>query len=264
MQCPQKRSWLIALVIAATAAMLSATPMASARAGQLSPLPPACKGNAISLGEFRPFSAKVWDKDSWKRGKPPRAVISAQRKKLKCAAGPGHQAAMQTLWQRDKGSFYQHRKRLKRLFINYTWQGAIYPESSWFSLPELKPYVAAALAEAAGDYTGTNMPGWTMVQMSKGEGHLKPGSRSTDCGYGWLAITCPYGDEHGVPEMGGYGEMLNPVKNAYVAARMYGAQGFSAWHGDQHVANWNLHYTGKFDIRDALGGLTFGQALRAG
>lgn len=149
-----------------------------------------------------------------------------------------------------------------RANINHVWSGAVYPDSSWFGLPELKPYVAAALAEAAGRYTGTNMPGWTMVQVSKGEGALKPGSRSTDDGWGWLAITAPFGDSFGVTAFGGYEQMLNPVKNAYVAALMYGESGLVPWHGTQFVTDSGAHYTGRFDLSSVLGGLTFGQALR--
>jgi hypothetical protein len=171
---------------------------------------------------------------------------------------------MQQRWAADRAAFHHYARRLHREFINYTWDGAVFPSGTWFTLPKLKPYVAAALAEAAGDYTGTNMPGWTFVQMSRGEGDLRPGSRSTDGGWGWLAVTAPYGASFGVGEMGGYGEMLNPVKNAYVAARMYGAVGTGGWYGSRYVTCWDCHYHGKFDIRDALGGLTFGRALRVG
>lgn len=152
--------------------------------------------------------------------------------------------------------------------INRTWPGAVFgtETAKWEALPKLPPYVGAALAEAAGKYTGTGMPGWTMEQVSLGEGDLKPGSRSTDDGWGWLAITRPFGDSFGVPQMGGYEQMLNPVKNAYVAARMWGGNPShfgpgGTWHGSSHVTDENKHYTGTYDLRDALGGHSFKEAL---
>lgn len=145
--------------------------------------------------------------------------------------------------------------------INKTFPGAIYPSAEWSSLPELAFPVAAALAEAAGKWAGTGMPGVTMAQVSKGEGALKPGSRSTDDGWGWLAITRPYGDSYGVGGFGGYEAMLNPVLNAAVAARMFGAQGLGAWYGQKFVTSSNAHYSGDYDIRNSLGGKTFGEAV---
>jgi TP901 family phage tail tape measure protein len=151
--------------------------------------------------------------------------------------------------------------------INHVWPGAVLGgEGDWNGLPALPKYVAAALAEAAGDYIGSDMPGWTMVQVSEGEGALKPGSRSTDDGWGWLAITRPFGDSFGVPQMGGYEQMLNPVKNAYVAARMWGGSSShfgsgGTWHGSSHVTDPDHHYEGNYDISDAMGGKTFGEAI---
>lgn len=152
--------------------------------------------------------------------------------------------------------------------LNKTFPGAVFgPETSkWESLYQMPPYVGAALAEAAGKYAGTGMPGWTMEQVSLGEGDLKPGSRSTDDGWGWLAITKPFGDSFGVPQMGGYDAMLNPVKNAYVAARMWGGSSShfgsgGTWHGSSHVTDENKHYTGAYDVRNALGGLSFAEAI---
>ena len=148
--------------------------------------------------------------------------------------------------------------------INRRFRGALYPSSAWNALPELSFNVAAALAEAAGDWAGTDMPGVTFAQMSKGEGALKPGSMGDDNGdgkpdgYGWLAITRPYGDGYGVKN---YEDMLNPVLNAAVAAKMYGAQGIGAWYGDRFVTNQNAHYSGGYDIRKSLGGMSFAEAV---
>lgn len=176
---------------------------------------------------------------------------------------------MRARWASDRRAFDRYRQKILAQDINHVWAGAVYPDSSWFSLPQLPPYVLAALGEAAGRYVGSDMPGWTMVQVSRGEGDLKPGSRSQDDGWGWLAITAPYGDSLGVPEMGGYEQMLNPVRNAYVAARMWGAQPNhfgpgGTWHGSSFVSNPDQHYRGHFDLSRVLGGLTFGEALRAG
>jgi TP901 family phage tail tape measure protein len=151
--------------------------------------------------------------------------------------------------------------------LNKTFPGAMYPSSAWSALPEMSFPIAAALAEAAGKWAGTNMPGVTMAQVSKGEGALKPGSMGDDNGdgspdgYGWLAITRPYGGSYGVGSLGGYPGMLNPVSNAAVAAKMYGAQGLSAWYGDKYVTSSNAHYTGGYDISNSLGGMTFGEAI---
>ncbi len=228
--------------------------------------PAGCKA-PVTASEFRGFSARVWRYSLWARGdhgEPKRATIRQQRHKLRCAAGPDHRQAMRERWRKDKRSFYRYRSKIMAANINYTWAGAVFPESAWFALPKLKPYVAAALAEAAGDYTGTNMPGWTFMQVSLGEGNLRPGSRSTDDGWGWLAITRPFADHLGIHSIGGYPAMLNPVKNAYVAALMYGERGIAPWYGIRHVTCWDCHYRGRFDIRTVLGGETFGEALRSG
>ena len=115
---------------------------------------------------------------------------------------------------------------------------------AWMSLTEMPFNVAAAIAEWAG------MPGVTMAQVSKGEGGLKPGSMGDDDldgdpdGYGWLAITRPYGAAYGVDKYGGYEGMLNPVANAIVAKGMYDSQGLGAWYGQRFVTDTNAHYSG--------------------
>lgn len=261
MQLLPKRLWLVVVLLASMIA-ISAPATASASADSERLGPPVCNGHYVTAKEFTPFSKAVWKEGPLGSKGASEKAIAAQRKKLKCAAGDGHRIAMQKRWRSDKKSFYKNREKLKRLFINYTWDGSVYPSSSWFTLPKLKPYVAAALAEAAGDYTGTNMPGWTMMQVSLGEGALRPGSRSADDGWGWLAITRPHADGYGVYKLGGYEAMLNPVKNAYIASLMYGDRGISPWYGTGHVTCTSCHYHGKFDIRDALGGLTYVQALR--
>jgi hypothetical protein len=236
-------------------------------AHQNQPLDP-CKGQSVTAQQFRPWSAEVWRLDRWMRERPMATTIATYRERLACAAGTGHRAAIRRRWGRDRAAFYRHRRSILAQNINHVWASAVYPEAAWFSLAELKPEVAAALAEKAGEVTGTEMPGWTMVQVSKGEGDLKPGSRSIDDGFGWLAITAPFGDNLGVPQLGGYWQMLNPVKCADVAARMWGSQPNhfgpgGTWHGSAFVTDPDKHYRGQLDLRRWLGGLTFAQALKA-
>lgn len=143
---------------------------------------------------------------------------------------------------------------------NRRFPGAMFPSSAWYDLPAMPFNVGAALAEWAG------MPGVTFAQVSKGEGALKPGSMGDDNGdgnpdgYGWLAITRPYGDSYGVSKFGGYEGMLNPVANAIIAGRMYASQGPGAWYGTKYVTDWNAHYTGP--LLRAEGGQVAGPLLK--
>lgn len=115
---------------------------------------------------------------------------------------------------------------------------------AWMGLTQMPFNVAAAIAEWAG------MPGVTMAQVSKGEGSLRPGSMGDDDGdgspdgYGWLAITRPYGEAYGVNKYGGYQGMLNPISNAIVAKGMYDARGLDPWYGQRYVTDTNAHYSG--------------------
>ena len=139
---------------------------------------------------------------------------------------------------------------------NHTFPGAVLQSDpgAWMSLTQMPFNVAAAIAEWAG------MPGVTMAQVSKGEGGLRPGSMGDDNvdgipdGFGWLAITRPYGDSYGVDRYGGYKGMLNPVSNAIVAKGMYDAQGLSAWYGQRFVTDTNAHYTGPL-LNKQMGGV---------
>jgi hypothetical protein len=72
------------------------------------PLDP-CGGQSVTAKQFAPFSAKVWNLDRWRRGKPKPAVFAAYQRKLDCAAGPGHRQAMQNQWSRDRGRYDRHR-----------------------------------------------------------------------------------------------------------------------------------------------------------
>lgn len=145
--------------------------------------------------------------------------------------------------------------------INHRYRPHWAPDYGGQTLPS---YVVAALAEAAG------APGRTMEQVTRGESgaHRKntarPGSAGVDPGgtkgYGMWAITWPYANSI-VRKYGGYPEMWNPVKNAAAMKEVLASNGLGAWYGDSHVTGSNLHYTGKYDIRNALGGMSFKEAL---
>lgn len=146
--------------------------------------------------------------------------------------------------------------------INHKWAPHWSPD---FGGPTLPSYVTASLAEAAG------MPGRTMEQVTRGESgsHTKdsarPGSAALDPngvtkGYGMWAITSPYSNPI-VSKYGGYNEMFNPVKNAAAADEVLAANGLGAWYGTGSVTGSNLHYKGSYDIRNALGGMSFKEAL---
>lgn len=140
--------------------------------------------------------------------------------------------------------------------INKVYPGIQAPDWSGYKLPG---YVIAALAQAAG------MPGRTMEQMTRGESLGRPGSWGHDAngystGYGLWAITDPYANDLAA-KVGGYKNFLNPVLNAWAANVIYRRQGLRAWYGDQYVTGGNLDYTGKYDIRKALGGYGYQGAL---
>lgn len=156
--------------------------------------------------------------------------------------------------------------------LNHRWPEADSTDgwARWGRAPSLKPQVVSALAEAAGRYMKIRVPGKTMMLAIRGESALKPGSSYDDPGptvkgWGLWAITSPYGNNLGVPQMGGYKEMLNPVKNALVMTLYYlnVKRGCGSWEGTWH--GWdsfgrvrtNLHYKGSYDIRKSLGGKTF-------
>lgn len=93
----------LALVSASTATAASTPTPAQASAKP----PPTCTAPV-----FRPFSAKVWNLDRWRRGQPKAKTIEAQRRRVKCA-GPGHRRAMQHRWRADKRAYYAERGRCR-------------------------------------------------------------------------------------------------------------------------------------------------------
>ena len=151
----------------------------------------------------------------------------------------------------------------------------VYPEhnsaSGDWGGETLPSFVVAALAEAAGDALGVDVPGVTMEQVTRGEsgsgskGSARPGATGVDPGgtkkgLGLWMITTGFNDAL-IAKYGGQTAMRNPVPNAAAMVAIYGSQGLGAWYGDGSVTGSNLHYTGNYDIRNALGGATFKEAL---
>ncbi len=135
----------------------------------------------------------------------------------------------------------------------------------------LPSYLVAALAEAAGQTLGISVPGVTMEQITRGESgahkanSARPGATGIDPGgtkgLGLWMITTGFNDAL-ISKYGGQTAMRNPVKNAAAMASIYQSNGLGAWYGDGSVTGSNLHYEGNYDIRNALGGATFRQALK--
>ena len=160
--------------------------------------------------------------------------------------------------------------KTKKGNINGIWPSADLAKnpSGWYALPTLPGYVIGALAEAAGRHFGIDVPGRTMMQMVMGEGAGKPGSQGTDPGgrtkgYGLWAVTTTYNDALVKRFGGSYGAMNNPVLNAAAMAHIYRDQGTGAWYGDSHVSNFNADWRGKYQLRNALGGISYSQALKS-
>lgn len=57
------------------------------------------------------FSAKTWRLIRWERGKPPKGVLAAHRRHLRCAAGPGHRKAIKERWRDNQRVYFEHRDR---------------------------------------------------------------------------------------------------------------------------------------------------------
>lgn len=103
-----------AVVMAAVAIAAGSVAQAAGVVGGVS-VPKSSKCEHVTAKAFKPFSEKAWRLSAWERGKPPKRVIRAQRKKLKCAVGPRHRAAMKRHWKSDKEAFYKHRgKKLRQ------------------------------------------------------------------------------------------------------------------------------------------------------
>lgn len=60
--------------------------------------------------QTKPFISRVWPLVKWERGKPKPIVIRVYKRRLLCAAGPGHRKAIRKRWRKSKLAFYRHRE----------------------------------------------------------------------------------------------------------------------------------------------------------
>ena len=114
---------------------------------------------------------------------------------------------------------------------------------------QMPPDKVAMLAEFFG------MPGIAMAQIAKGESNYRPGAVGDDsaAGYGntfgyglWQITTGASGMDAVVNSMGGYDQMLNPIKNAIIAGKMHKSRGVAPWFGTQYLTDPNAHWQGEF------------------
>lgn len=142
---------------------------------------------------------------------------------------------------------------------NRTFPSAVYPSAAWTNLFRMPFGKVAELAEWAG--AGV-VPGVTMAQVSLGEGDLKPGSESTDGGFGMWGYTPSAAGiilGHSGPDA------HNPIIDAEIMAAMYRANpagvppSSAIWHGIGAVTDSSAHYRGRMM---SLGGIV--RALAAG
>lgn len=150
--------------------------------------------------------------------------------------------------------------------INHIWAEHNSGTGDWGG-PTLPSYVVAALAEAAGDTLVNGIvPGVEAEQITRGESgsgtanSARPGATGEDPGgtKGWgLWMTTTTFNDAVAAKLGGYSKLLNPVKSAAAMALTWPG----VYYGDKYVTSPGAHYEGNYDIRDALGGATFKQAL---
>lgn len=84
-------------------AMAMDAPHTGSQGAQKAPVPVTC-----TVQKFRPFSARVWNKDNWERGMPKKAVLETYRKRLGCAP-LGHRKAIKKTWLENKVAYFDHR-----------------------------------------------------------------------------------------------------------------------------------------------------------
>lgn len=69
-----------------------------------------CGGHVVRVGQARSLTAKVWNPARWRRGAPKHAAIAAHRRQVRCAAGPGHRAAIRHRWAVARDRYRHHRR----------------------------------------------------------------------------------------------------------------------------------------------------------
>lgn len=56
------------------------------------------------------FAAQVWAPERWRRGSPSTTTIRAHHRHVRCAASPGHRAAIKHSWAVDRHAYYKRRR----------------------------------------------------------------------------------------------------------------------------------------------------------
>lgn len=108
---------------------------------------------SCTVQTLRPFAAKIWDKDKWKRGMPSANVTSAYSRRLSCAP-PAHKKAMRRTWRRDKGAYFKYRKAMLWHHEVEPFYGCTVGGCNWWAIP-----VWSVNCESGGGAVGENIYG---------------------------------------------------------------------------------------------------------
>lgn len=195
---------IVAVVAALTAAAAHPPIAPSGEAKSAAPKADKVQCN-VTAQAFRKFSKQVWRLPAWRRGKPPKVVIRAKARKLRCAAGPGHRKAIKKRWAKDHRAFAKHRKRrfaARRL-------DALTPYGA-YAIPA---YIVAC--ESHGDFRAYNA-GYEPHGPGSGPGGAYQIIASTWAGYGGLAFAPT-------------AAQASPLAQHIVAGRIWAAEGSSPW-----------------------------------
>jgi hypothetical protein len=65
--------------------------------------------HAVTAKQGIDTARAVWPPSRWHRGTPKPAAIAAHRRQVRCAAGPGHRAAIKHRWEVTRRRFYKRR-----------------------------------------------------------------------------------------------------------------------------------------------------------
>lgn len=128
-----------AFALAGTAATAESQSTTSPKSTHITP-PARCLAST-----FRPWSARVWAPQHWRRKSLPAKVVASNKNRLRCA-GPGNRAAMRATWQRDRLHFGRY--RAFRLIAPYPGGG------TYWAIPG---YIVAC--ESGGSWTAYNPSG---------------------------------------------------------------------------------------------------------
>jgi hypothetical protein len=136
----------VAVVAFALASVLTATAAlednSKAQSTPIHTPPP----RSCTAATFKAFSAKVWSRGNWKRGKPKKTTITAKGKRLHCAPSASHRKAMARTWRTDKLRYGRY--RALRLIAPYPGGG------TWWAIPYYIVY-----CESRGEWLAYNPSG---------------------------------------------------------------------------------------------------------